>query len=442
MKTILNGITLVPEHAFFHLPSSRDALTLYPESKIFYIDGNRVDVYVEDGSISRPFKTFHAAVAASTGGVGYAYVIAPGSYTEADPVTLPNVPIVIEGNDATITWTGGITVQNPNYARYDLNSIGNVIFSGSTPGRVVVQGGSIVGNITLNGLTDFKSCGLAGGVVTANATAQVLAIVCTITSRLVSTGQLFIEQCNMNRTDNANPLISSTGGFIAIVNSILQNLGSGGGISCANGATTVPNLITSNVITVASGAPVACGTAVTVYCKNMIGGGLNTGTGYVPVSSDIIGPSILALGSDATGDIYYRAATTGALTRLALGPKGSVVRSSGTIPEYATQYEEITGASGTLQYNKMHGANNVGLVTLTLPATAAVGERFSVIGVGAGGWKIAQNAGQSIQKEATTTTVGTGGSVAGAQGTSVEVVCVEADTKWIVSYSSGTLTLV
>jgi hypothetical protein len=414
---------------------------LYPESKIFYIDGNRVDVYVEDGSISRPFKTFGAAVAASTGGVGYAYVIAPGSYTETDPVTLPDVPIVIEGNDATITWSGGITVQNSNYARYDLNSVGNVIFSGSAAGRVVVQGGSIVGNVTLNGLTDFKSCGLAGGVVTANSTAQVLAIVCTITSRLVSTGQLFIEQCNMNRTDNVNFLITSTGGFIAIVNSIVQNLGSGGGISCANGATTVPNLITSNVITVASGVPVACGTAVTVYSKNMIGGGLNTGTGYIPVTSDIIGPSALALGSDATGDIYYRAAT-GALTRLGLGPKGSVVRSSGVAPEFAAQYVEITGTSGTLQYNKMHGANNAGLVTLTLPATAAVGERFSVIGVGAGGWKIAQNASQSIQKEATVTTIGTGGSVAGAQGTSVEVVCIEADTKWMVSYSSGTLTYV
>jgi len=414
---------------------------LYPESKIFYIDGNRVDVYVEDGSISRPFKTFGAAVAASTGGVGYAYVIAPGSYTETDPVTLPDVPIVIEGNDATITWSGGITVQNPNYARYDLNSVGNVIFSGSAAGRVVVQGGSIVGNVTLNGLTDFKSCGLAGGVVTANSTAQVLAIVCTITSRLVSTGQLFIEQCNMNRTDNVNFLITSTGGFSAIVNSIVQNLGSGGGISCANGATTIPNLITSNVITVASGAPVACGTAVTVYSKNMIGGGLNTGTGYIPVTSDIIGPSALALGSDATGDIYYRAAT-GALTRLGLGPKGSVVRSSGVVPEFAAQYVEITGTSGTLQYNKMHGANNAGLVTLTLPATAAVGERFSVIGVGAGGWKIAQNASQSIQKEATVTTIGTGGSVAGAQGTSVEVVCIEADTKWMVSYSSGTLTYV
>lgn len=127
---------------------------------------------------------------------------------------------------------------------------------------------------------------------------------------------------------------------------------------------------------------------------------------------------------------------------MALGEKGSIVRSNGTVPEYAAQYAEITGTSATLQYNKMHGANNVGLVTLTLPSSAAVGERFSVIGVGACGWIIAQNAGQSIQKEATVTTVGVGGSVAGAQGTSVEIVCIEADTKWMVSYSSGTLTYV
>jgi hypothetical protein len=441
MTTILNGVTLVPNHAQYHLPAARDALTLYPGSKTFYIDGNRTDLYVEDGSISRPFKTFGAAVTASTGGVGYCYVVAPGTYSEVGAVTLPDVPIVIEGHNATMTWAGGITVQNPNYARYDLNSVGNVVFAGSGTGRVVVQGGSIVGNMTLNGLTDFKSCGLAGGIVTVNSTSQVLAIVCTITSRWVSTGQIFVEECNFNRTDNVNALITSTGGFAVVVNSILQNLGSGGAISCANGATTIPNLISGNAITVASGAPVACGTAATIYSKNAIAGGLNTGTGYLPVTSDIIGPSAMAIGSDATGDMYYRAAT-GALTRIALGAKGAVISNDGTVPGWAVEYSEITGTSGNMTYNKKYGANNAGLVTLTLPSTAAVGEKLGVIGVGAGGWKIAQNAGQSIRFGATVTTPGTGGSVSGDQGETVEIVCVVANTTWIVSYSSGTLTYV
>lgn len=301
-------------------------------SEMFYIDGNRTDTYVPDGTQIRPFKSASAAMAAATGSHGYAFHIAPGTYTEANPVVFPNVPIVIYGNDATVTWSGGVTIQNPNYARYDLNSIGNVVFSSSSAGRIVVQGGSIAGNITMNGLTDFKSCGLTGGVITANATAQVLMIVCTVTSRIVGTGTIFIENCNLNRTDNTNPLVAPTGGLIVVVNSIVTNLGSAGAISCNNGATlSAPNIIANNVITVASGTPVACGTAVTIYSKNTING-VNTGTGFIPVTSDIIGPAAVAIGSDATGDMYFRNAL-GALTRLAVGAAGTVLI-GGTTPSY------------------------------------------------------------------------------------------------------------
>jgi hypothetical protein len=105
-------------------------------------------------------------------------------------------------------------------------------------------------------------------------------------------------------------------------------------------------------------------------------------------------------------------------------------------------YTDVTGTSGTLAVSKMHGANNSGLVTLTLPSAAKVGQRIAVIGVGAGGWTIAQNASQSIRMGVTVSTIGATGSVSGDQGEAVEIICVVENTTWVVSYSSGTLVFV
>lgn len=105
-------------------------------------------------------------------------------------------------------------------------------------------------------------------------------------------------------------------------------------------------------------------------------------------------------------------------------------------------YTDVTTTSATLAVSTLHGANNAALVTLTLPTTATKGQRIAVVGVAAGGWTIAQNASQSIRQGATVSTVGTGGSVSGDQGESVEIVCVDSGNTWVVTYSSGTLTFV
>jgi hypothetical protein len=353
-------------HASTHLPSGTDPLSLYPITTTIYIDGNRVDTYTADGSISKPFKTIGAAVTAATGSVGYCFFIAPGTYSESGSISFPNVPIVIYGNDSAVTWTGGVTVQNSNFARYDLNSIGTVTYAGTGAGRVVIQGGSLVGNVTINTpVTDLKSCTLSGGIVTINSGAICLAIACTFTSRIVEAGgTLFVEDCAIDRTDNTNFLITSTSGQLVVANSVLNNHGSAGCISCNNGATTLPNAISNNFITVASGAPVACGAAVTLYSKNVING-TNTGTGYIPITSDIIGPSGIALGSDATGDIYYRN-SSGVLTRLPIGTSGYVLQSSGTIPQWVSG-----GGSGTV--TSVASGNGMNFATITGTGTVTMG---------------------------------------------------------------------
>lgn len=107
-------------------------------------------------------------------------------------------------------------------------------------------------------------------------------------------------------------------------------------------------------------------------------------------------------------------------------------------------YTEVTGTSQAMAVNHSYGANNAALVTNTLPATAAVGDEIEVVGIGAGGWLIAQNASQTIVFNSTTsTTAGVGGSVASQDRyDTIRLKCIVANTTWLVIWSKGTFTVV
>ena len=102
---------------------------------------------------------------------------------------------------------------------------------------------------------------------------------------------------------------------------------------------------------------------------------------------------------------------------------------------------EETTTSRTLAAFEAVIANNASLVTLTLPTTAAVGDEIRVVGKGAGGFRIAQNAGESIRFIGVVTTTGVGGYLEStSQYDAVHLACITADNDWIVVDSSGNLT--
>lgn len=105
-----------------------------------------------------------------------------------------------------------------------------------------------------------------------------------------------------------------------------------------------------------------------------------------------------------------------------------IVSASGT----GFSWNLITGTSAQMFSGNGYTVNNAGLVTLTLPTTSNYGDTIAINGLGAGGWKIAQNAGQNIQLGSSTTTVGTGGSLASTnQWDSINLFCAVASTTWI-----------
>jgi hypothetical protein len=122
---------------------------------------------------------------------------------------------------------------------------------------------------------------------------------------------------------------------------------------------------------------------------------------------------------------------------LTAGSGISIANSAGGITISGTGsgigWTEVTGTSQAGAADSGYVSNNAGLVTITLPTTAAFGTALSIIGKGAGGWLIAQNASQNIQIGNTSSTVGTGGSVASTNAfDSIDLLCTTANTTWTI----------
>ncbi len=111
---------------------------------------------------------------------------------------------------------------------------------------------------------------------------------------------------------------------------------------------------------------------------------------------------------------------------------------AGSIP-----WTSVTTTTQTLAAGNNYLANDASLITFSLPTTSSFGDTYVILGSGAGGWKVAQNSGQQIIFDTTSTTSGTGGSLAStSQHNSITLVCTVANTTWGVTSSIGSITVV
>lgn len=133
---------------------------------------------------------------------------------------------------------------------------------------------------------------------------------------------------------------------------------------------------------------------------------------------------------------------------LTAGPGISISNSAGGITIAGTGsgigWTEVTGTTQAMVADNGYVANNGTLVVFTLPATAAFGAVINLVGKGAGGWRIDQNASQNIQVGLVSSTVGIGGSVASTNRyDSIELLCTTANTTWtVLGGPQGNLTIV
>lgn len=112
---------------------------------------------------------------------------------------------------------------------------------------------------------------------------------------------------------------------------------------------------------------------------------------------------------------------------------GTPIPTASLLPATALPLTVVTGTTQAMAANNAYQADNAALVTLTLPTTAALGSEIEVLGLGAGGWAIAQNAGQSIISGPYTTTAGVTGSVTSQLPSDcIQIKCTVANTTFQV----------
>lgn len=142
-------------------------------------------------------------------------------------------------------------------------------------------------------------------------------------------------------------------------------------------------------------------------------------------------------------------ATTGgapAFADLTAGVGIAITQAAGSITINATTggftWTEVVGTTQAMSVNNGYIPSNVALVTLTLPATGVLGDSIQIVGKGAGGWRVAQNAGQTIHYSSLSTTPGVGGRLDSThQRDCIELVCVTANTDWQVVDGVGNITV-
>lgn len=182
--------------------------------------------------------------------------------------------------------------------------------------------------------------------------------------------------------------------------------------------------------------------------------GAGTFSGVTVTQHDIlIGAASNGITSLALTNGQLAIGSTGAdpsAAALTAGTGVTITNGAGTITVAATgggvTWTDVTGTSASMAVNNGYLADNAGLVTLTLPATATQFSVLKIKGYGAGGWTIAQNASQQIRfGSATATTAGVSGSLASTNlndGVELLATVGGASTIWTVTSSVGNITIV
>lgn len=242
-------------------------------------------------------------------------------------------------------------------------------------------------------------------------------------------------------TGDSGGAVSPTAGNINILGTANQitSIGSGSTVTLSLIGPYTPATYTAH------GALIGEGTGSIVATAAGTDGQVLTGATGADPSFGAIG---IRSGLTAHGVVIAEGASAFAAT--AAGTTGQILTAvTGADPVWANNtginIVNVSGTSQAISVATTYIANNAGLVTFTLPATANQGDRFSIVGNGLGGWRIAQNAGQQMVLNAQASTVGTGGSVSSTNhynAISVLATVGGASTVWNIIDTPATLTFV
>jgi hypothetical protein len=197
-------------------------------------------------------------------------------------------------------------------------------------------------------------------------------------------------------------------------------------------------MTTNNSINISAAGIVKYDGAGTFSADTVVAGSLIYGGASNALNSLALTPGQLPIGNTSGSAPVAATLTAGTGVSIVNAPGSITINASGG----GLSWTNVTGTAQAAAVNNGYLANNASLVTITLPATAAQFSVVAIAGNGAGGWQIAQNAGQNIQFGKLSTTAGTGGSLASTnQFDCVYLLCTTANTTFTVLNSVGNITV-
>lgn len=353
--------------------------------------------------------------------------------------------VLVSDNQSTPQWSGSLTDGQIIIGKTnDLPAAASITGSGSitvTPGaNSITISSSASGTVnagTINELAYYAANGTAvSGLTTANNGTLVTSNtgVPSISSTLPTAVQGNITSVGTigSGTWQGNTIAVGYGGTGA------TSVGANGTLAQSNGSiytfttATYPSTTTANQLLYSS-ATNTVGGLTSANSATLV-----TNASGVPAWTGSMTNGQVLIGS--TGATPVPATITGTAGITVTNAAGSITISGGG---GGYTWTEVTGTSQTMAANNGYITNNPALVTLTLPTTAALGTTLSIAGKGAGGWKIAQNAGQEIFFGSSATTIGTTGYLQSTQQfDSIELLCITADTQWtVITGPQGAITV-
>jgi hypothetical protein len=198
-------------------------------------------------------------------------------------------------------------------------------------------------------------------------------------------------------------------------------------------------MATNNAINLSSAGVITYDGAGTFSASTLTQNAVLVGGASNAISSQVLTDGQLVIGS--TGNAPVAAQLTEGTGIAITSTSGSITISS---VGGGFDWNIVTAASQTMVAHNAYVANNTGVVTLTLPATSAVGDTIQVAGMNSSGsWKIAQpNPATQIFFGSAQTTLGTGGYLQStATYDNVTLTCISANATWIVTTSIGNITV-
>jgi hypothetical protein len=216
----------------------------------------------------------------------------------------------------------------------------------------------------------------------------------------------------------------------------LNVLGAGGILTSGAGSTLT---ITAGV-TIATTYTTDAGAAVPAANNlNVLGGTLcgTTGAGStvtVNVDATVASTYTCDAGSATPAANNLNVIGGGGTSTTGAGSTITITSTGGGLP-----WTEVTIVGPTqTAVNNGYVTNNGARVQLLLPLLSAFGSNIRILGKGAGGWQINQNAGQNIVLDSSSTTVGVAGTLqSDASRDSVDLICTTANTTWTISDGIG-----